>query len=376
MENVIVIADNFHLLHIGHQQLLKSIEKLMTEYEISKCIIFINDENGDKIGFPEKEALLRKIISSNPNFEIYQVETLKIFKELKQLELDGKDVLAVFTEPLQESYIKNSLVGIPTEVRTYKHNIDINEVEETILTGTFQEYCKLMPQCLYDEFQNLKEIYNMNKLTEEISMDKITVDKKSLENYLSDAIDKHMVQIEESKSNEMVMNKKDFVELVEKIINEKLKGQEFDDMHKLKLNIISQINKMSKTKWAMSVSGIGQKENGNYVIKLTGSGNNILNIFWGEGISGDFAFSTSTSLIAGDEFSTKLYFFMVNLIEKKDQVIKMLDNIMLKFTEIQEKGYDEELEDNIEDVEYEDNSLPVEEVEEVVDVPTEEEVVE
>ena len=79
---------------------------------------------------------------------------------------------------------------------------------------------------------------------------------------------------------------------------EKLKGKDFDTMHDLKMKIYRQLKAIGKNKWLLSVSQVVRKPNGTNIIKMIGSGNNTVNIVWGEGIVGDFAFSTGTTLIA------------------------------------------------------------------------------
>ena len=166
MEKVLVIADNFRIIHSGHLKLLEEIQAKMNEFGISKTYILISQEPGDILGFLEKEALFQKLIAYNPIFEIASVPCLKISKELKQIALNREDVLAVFTTPFQKDYVENGLIGIPTEIREFYTDIDVDLLEEAIMTGNYQAYCNMMPEKLWDEFQNLKEIYTMDKLTE------------------------------------------------------------------------------------------------------------------------------------------------------------------------------------------------------------------
>jgi len=355
MEKVIVIVDNFQLIHIGHQQLLESIKLKMDTYGIDKCIIFIADEEGDVLGYMEKEALLDVLIRGDEKIEIFQVPNLKIFKEIKKLEQDGMDVVAVYTEPNQSSYVSASINGLPTELRTYVHNINTQEIEEYIIKGMYQEYCKFMPTSLWAEFQNLKEIYNMNKLTESMENQMtVKINKTELESYLGDIIDKHITQIEESKSKEMILTKSELKSIVEDIIVEKLKGQEYDSMHDLKMRILRGLNKISKSKWLLTVSNVGKRNDGNYVIKLTGSGNTVLSIFWGEDVEGDFLFSTTISLIAGDIYSTKMYRFMMMLIDKQDYVSELLKSTEETLYEMNNKGPIED-KDKVENVDIPEN---------------------
>jgi len=337
MEKAIVICDNFKLIHIGHSWLLQSVDEMMKKDNINRCYIFIGQEEGDILGQYEKETMLQKLINKDERFLIYHVESLKIFKEIKQINIDGYDIVKVFVEPEEYSFIKNALAGLPTTVTQYKHNISETEIEECIMNGDYQGYCENVPQTLWSEFQNLKELYAKKKISESIkhkggiTMKKTTtkINLKELEKQIESMYEKKQKELNENKKT-IKTTKKELYNMIEKIILEKLTGHAFNEMHDLKNDILKQIQKITKHKWIMGVSNIGKKGDGCYIMKLIGSGNTKLNILWGEKIDGDFSFSTSTMLVAGDEFSTSLYSFMNIMTEKKNEIVKIFKDIETK----------------------------------------------
>lgn len=354
MEKAIVICDNFKLIHIGHEWLLKAVDEMMKKDNIQRCYIFVGQEEGDILGQYEKENMLQKLINKNEKFIVYHVESLKIFKEIKQINIDGFHVVKVLVEPEEHSFIKNSLAGLPTIVVPFKHNIDENKIEEYIESGNYQEYCDVMPQTLWAEFQNLKELYAKKKISEnikhkEVPMTKTKINMKELENFIGKTLEKHMKSIDENKKT-FKTTKKELYSMIENIILEKLTGHAFNEMHDLKNSVLKQIEKATKHKWVMSVSSIGKKSDGCYFIKLIGSGNTKLSVLWGDDVDGDFSFSTSTSLVAGDEFSTALYSFMNAMVEKKNEIINI-------FKDVESKIINDNISDDIMDENGEESEL-------------------
>jgi len=354
MERVLVIADNFKLVHYGHMLLFKKIEALMKEYDVSKTIIFIAHEPGDVLGYNEKEAILKKIIAKDNDFNIYEVESLKIFKDIKKINEDGYDVISIFTEPLQLSFIQSSVDGLDVEVRPYKHGYDVLEIESYISNNMYQEYCKVMPQVLWSEFQNLKEIYNMNKLNEEKIMSN-KISNKQFEAIISDKIDSYLNTLSKIKSDkqleEHTISKKDLSIMIEDILNEKLVGKEFDAMHELKASIVRDLNRIANNKWALTIPKITEKPDGSKVINIIGSGNISINLHWGEMLEGDFHFTTGAGLIAGDEYSTKVYSFMLSLVENRDLVVQCLIDVENSYHSIQGVEYDiDDIDDDIDGI--------------------------
>jgi hypothetical protein len=148
-----------------------------------------------------------------------------------------------------------------------------------------------------------------------------------------------------NKTKTIKTTKKELMEMIEKLVVEKLTGYAFNAMHELKNDIQKEISKITKSKWLLSISNIGKKEEGIYMIKMIGSGNNKLNVMWGENIEGDFTFSTSTSLTAGDEFTTSLYQFMLAMVEKKDAIKKILNDAETKINSDLSDDMGDDLED-------------------------------
>lgn len=349
MEKAIVICDNFKLIHIGHEWLLKAVDEMMKKDDIQRCYIFVGQEEGDILGQYEKENMLQKLINKNERYLIYHVESLKIFKEIKQINIDGFNVVKVLVEPEEHSFIKNALAGLPTIVVPFKHNIDENKIEEYIESGNYQEYCNVMPQTLWAEFQNLKELYARKKISEnkeDFIMTKTKLNLNDLEKYIANALNQKIKSLNEEKTT-IRTTKKELYSLIESIIMEKLTGHAFNEMHELKTDIFKNIQKITKHKWIMSISNIGKKQDGSYLIKMIGSGNTRLSIVWGDNIDGDFSFTTSTSLVAGDEFSTSLYSFMNIMVEKRIDIVKMLKEIETKI--ITDNG-DDMLDDDADDL--------------------------
>lgn len=343
MQKAIVIADNFHLIHIGHMLLLKAIDNFMKRNDIENCFILISQESDDMIGFHEKENMLQKLINNDSRFEIVPVECLKIHNEIKELIAKDFTIKAVFTEPNQANFIENSIMGLPTKVIAYKHNINTNELDELILSNKYQDYCKYMPTTLWNEFSNLKEIYSNKKISENKSEENIMrkINEKDIVKMVETVVEKQL----NNKTKTIKTTKKELMEMIEKLVVEKLTGYAFNAMHELKNDIQKEISKITKSKWLLSISNIGKKEEGIYMIKMIGSGNNKLNVMWGENIEGDFTFSTSTSLTAGDEFTTSLYQFMLAMVEKKDAIKKILNDAETKINSDLSDDMGDDLED-------------------------------
>ena len=168
MERVLIIADNFRIPNLGHLKLLEAIQQKMKEFNIIKTYIFISYEIGDTLNYFQKESLLKKIITNSEMFQIVEIDNLKISKEIKQIALNREDILAIYVDPFQKSFVEHSVEGLPVEVREFYTKVDINMLEESIIQNNYQVFCNMMPNKLWSEFQNLKEIYNFNKLSEHI----------------------------------------------------------------------------------------------------------------------------------------------------------------------------------------------------------------
>jgi hypothetical protein len=174
---------------------------------------------------------------------------------------------------------------------------------------------------------------------------RIKVNFKDLENYIVEAVEKQIKEIEGNKRT-VITTKKQLRSMIEALISEKLTGNAFNEMHELKNTILKEVQKITKSKWALSITNVGKKSDGSYIIKIVGSGNTKVNLLWGDALDGDFNFSTSTPLVAGDEFSTELYKFMLGMVEKKVEIIKILKEIETKIItdaseEITEEDTDE-----------------------------------
>jgi hypothetical protein len=180
-------------------------------------------------------------------------------------------------------------------------------------------------------------------------MTKTKINMKELENFIGKTLEKHMKSIDENKKT-FKTTKKELYSMIESIILEKLTGHAYNEMHDLKNSVLKQIEKATKHKWVMSVSSIGKKSDGCYFIKLIGSGNTKLSVLWGNDVDGDFSFSTSTSLVAGDEFSTALYSFMNAMVEKKNEIINI-------FKDVESKIINDNISDDIMDENGEEGDL-------------------
>jgi len=333
MNRIIVIADNFQLIHKGHMYLLKTVLDKYNRDEIQGCYVCIAQEVDDILGLYEKESMLNKIINKHPAFNIMHIESLKMFKDIKALQSEN-EIVAVLVEPLQESYIRSNLEGLNVPVIPYKHNIKLEDLEYDIVSGDYQAYTQKVPQLLWDEFQNLKELYTMDKISEEVNMSKGKLGQKQIEELVRQELE---LQIENKNKSTVKISKQELQEMIKTIISEKLTGQEFNDMYDIKTDILKEFHKSTKSKWVKIVSHVGKKPDGEFILKLIGSGGVKINLVWGSNIeNGDFILSTGATLVAGEEFSVEAYAYMIRLVEKSKDIMKFLNEIESRIDDISE----------------------------------------
>lgn len=166
-KKVIIWLDTFPIIHRGHYKFINYLnDKIFNKYDIDKCIIMISDEKGDVLKYQEKEALFNKIIPNFEKFYILNVDNLKIFKIIKALNLRGIFPVLIFTTPINKQMVESNIDGLKSKVLSYDFGQNTKKIEDAIINNMYQVYCDYMPEQLWSEFQNLKEIYTMNKLHE------------------------------------------------------------------------------------------------------------------------------------------------------------------------------------------------------------------
>ena len=358
MDRTIIIADHFQLIHRGHMLLLKNIQDKINNGLVDKCFVCISQENEDILGLYEKESMLNKIISNNPNFDIFHIDSLKMFKDIKIFQ-EENEIIAVLVEPLQESYIRSTLEGLGVPVIPFKHDIIIEDIEDAIITGDYQTFTQYVPQSLWDEFQNLKELYKMDKISENKEVVMTKIGRTDLEKLVREAVENQIREQQQAKKNKDIirMSKTELQSLIKQIVNEKLVGQDFNDMYDLKADILKELHKTTKSKWVRVIQNIGKKPDGNFILKMIGSGGVRINLVWGSAIEdGDYILSTGATLIAGESFSMEAYSYMIKLVEISSTFLKFLN----------------EIESQIEDTSDDDDLAPMEEPMPPMDEPMEE----
>lgn len=328
MNKAIIFIDEFKIPHSGVFKVISDIEKQISNTD-DKCFIMIYDTGEDVLDYIQKEALFKKMITST-NFEICASDTMKIFKEISSINQEGYDTKLVIVDKTNLEFVKNALRGVKTIVKGVDIYSKYENIINTIIDNNYQAFCEYMPKTLWSEFQHLKEVFNMNKLTEqkEVPMSGIKT-RKDLEKYVSGIVEEYM---KENASKKLTIKESELKKMVQEILREKLNGSSFNDLHEIKNKAFREINKISKG-WLLGVDEILIKDDGKYLIKMFGSGNTKLNFCWKKDADKILSFSCLTSevLNTDNEDSMKLHNFMCDVANKKDFMLQLLTAITMQF---------------------------------------------
>ena len=349
MEKAFVIADNFRLIHNGHLKLLKQINKLLIPEGVSKIFILISEEPGDMLRFMDKESILKKLIHSE-QFKIEEVDTLKLSQKLKELEKEGCEIVKVFCEPFNRSYIDSNISGLNIPVIEYKHGINCDDLENSIKNNEYQKYCEMAPNKIHDEFQNLKEIYNMNKngrkespaevlenkninKTNKLKEKKMKVTREMLEKIVRDQLTK---RINENATKKVVtLKKKDLIAIINEVLDNNTEAEMLNKVDDLEKEIGSKLTKLVKSKWVRKVIRI-KKTASEFQFEIIGDGKKKIIVKWVDNPPKNnlFQLTTEEALIAGDEYSMKTHEYMMLMIKEREQVYKMLKEVQFSLENV------------------------------------------
>jgi hypothetical protein len=152
---------------------------------------------------------------------------------------------------------------------------------------------------------------------------------------------------------------KELNNLIEQVINEKLKGEAFDTVKELEDSLKSALIKLTKTSvqsWVKDVERLRQKGDG-YQCEVIGSGNVKISIKWQKTPQKNMLFELSCSepFIVGDPYKENAYKFMVALALKKEKVSEILSEVVKSLGSL-----GEESEDDTEETSSAASSTPIE----------------